>query len=919
MKKYLLLTITINILIIHTTNAQVVINEFSAANYSDVTDNHSEYEDWIELYNAGASAVDLTGYYLSDRADDPTKWQIPSGITIDAGGFKRFWCSGRNAIEGSHYHTNFKVTQTRDAEAVVLSDASGTIIDLNEIDIPNQMNHSWGRSPNGADDWRIFTDPTPNASNTTATKVNYAAKPDMEPNAGNYPGSVTVTITSIDPDVTIRYTTDGSVPTATSTIYSGPISITSTKVVRTAAFSSDADILPSFNSSNTYFIDESVTLPVLSLAGEEVDNLLNGNGWLQPIGSFELFSADFELIDEAIGEYNEHGNDSWAYDQRGFDYIVRDQFGYDDDIDHEFFSDVTDRTDYQRLIAKAAANDNYPDSYGGAHIRDSYVHHLAQLDYLELDERSTFFALVFVNGSYWGVYDIREKVDDSDFTDYYYNQNEFEIDFIKCWGWTWAEFGTMDDWAPFVDFVTSNDMTDPTNYAYVEDNLNTLSLVDYFILNTQTVCKDWLNWNTGWWRGYDPEGSALTWRYILWDEDATFGHYVNYTGIPDDSPTADPCDVLGIYVDGNGHVDILNALLENETFFSLYVNRFADLNATTFSCVNMLGVLDSMKNIIEPEMDRHIDKWGGSYSGWSSNYDELYEFIEDRCTYMVEGIEDCFDTPAYPISIVVEPAGSENLVKVNTIIPSAYPFNATYYGGVTFSLTALPATGYLFDHWEFLHHTPTPSTTDPAVTLGLTSSDTIIAYFTTAEIPSYNFTLEIEPADAGNVSVNTFTPTTYPYAATYLSGTIMDLVASPNVGYVFEYWELDNHIANPDPFATDVFFAMTTFDNVIAHFSTGNAVLENEDGLNAFSVTPNITNGEIQVSYSLDLQTELQIELYGITGNRVAELIPSANNAPGNYQSTFHLSDYGIASGVYFVQFIANGKIFTEKIMYNAQ
>ncbi|MFN3940443.1 MAG: chitobiase/beta-hexosaminidase C-terminal domain-containing protein, partial [Chitinophagales bacterium] len=423
MKKNLLLTTSIILFVLNTPNAQIVLNEFSAANYSDVADNHGEYEDWIELYNAGGSAVDLSGYYLSDRADSPTKWQIPSGITIDAGGFKRFWCSGRDAIEGTHYHTNFKITQTRDAEAVVLSDATGTIIDINEIDIPNQSNHSWGRYPNGAGEWRIFTDPTPNASNTTTPKVNYATKPDMEPNAGNYSGSVTVTITSPDPDVTIRYTTDGSLPTASSTIYSGPINITSTKVLRTTAYSSDGDILPSFNSTNTYFIDESVTLPILSLAGEEVDNLLNGNGWLKPIGSFELFSSDFELIDEAIGEYNEHGNDSWAYDQRGFDYIVRDQFGYDDDIDHAFFSDVTDRTGYQRLIVKAAANDNYPDSYGGAHMRDSYVHHLAQLDNLELDERSTSFVLVFVNGNYWGVYDMREKVDDSDFTDYYYDQD----------------------------------------------------------------------------------------------------------------------------------------------------------------------------------------------------------------------------------------------------------------------------------------------------------------------------------------------------------------------------------------------------------------------------------------------------------------------------------------------------------------
>ena len=61
-------------------------------------------------------------------------------------------------------------------------------------------------------------------------------------------------------------------------------------------------------------------------------------------------------------------------------------------------------------------------------------------------------------------------MDDNDYTDYYYKQDEYEMDFIKCWGGTWAEFGTMADWDPFVNFVTTNDMTDPANYAYVTDN-----------------------------------------------------------------------------------------------------------------------------------------------------------------------------------------------------------------------------------------------------------------------------------------------------------------------------------------------------------------------------------------------------------------------------------------------------------------
>ncbi len=922
MKKKLLLLTTAAFFTLFTSRAQVVINEYSAANFSDIADNYGQFEDWIELYNAGAAAVDLSGYYLSDRESDPMKYVIPAGVSIPAGGYLRFWCSNRNTFVGTNYHTNFKLTQTTGAEDVVFADAAGTIIDVQHLDNPNQTNHSWGRYPNGAADWRIFTDPTPNASNSTTPKLAYATKPNMTPNSGNYAGSVTVTITVTEPDMTIRYSLDGSFPTAAATIYSGPITITSTTVLRTVAYCSSVDTLPSLCSTNTYFIDETTTVPVISIAGEQVDDLLLATGWgLVPVGSFELFDKDFNLIDEAVGTFNEHGNDSWAYNQRGYDYIVRDQFGYDNDIDHSFFSDVTDRTGYQRLISKAAANDNYPSSSGGAHVRDAYVHHLTELDTLVLDERSTFFNIEFLNGAYWGVYDTREKVDDADYTDYYYGQGEYEMDFIKCWGGTWAEYGTMAPWNPFVTFVTTNDMTIPANYTYVQDNLNTMSLIDYVQVNTLAVTSDWLNWNTGWWRGYDVTGGALTWRYILWDEDATFGHYINYTGIPDVSPTASPCDPLTLGgVDPNGHIDILNALMVNADFHSDYINRFADMINTTFSCDNLLGVLDSMRAVLDPEMTRHANKWGGSYSGWNANYDALRTFIETRCAYMPAGIEDCFDVTAYPLVIKVEPAGSPNDVKVNTLIPDFYPYPATYFSGTTLGFKAIADPAYTFDHWEFLHHTPAPTVTDDTVTVSLTNSDTITAWFVTTTLPLYNFTLDITPAGSGNASVEGVTPGTYPYATSFTSGTMVNLSAIPNPGYTLDYWELDNHTANPDPFTPDIYFALADFENATAHFRSANAIDENENGAIGLNVVPSVTGGPITVNYQLsDPQTDIVLSIFSVTGQLIASVsnAQSLSGTQGDHSVQLNLSDYNLSDGMYFIKLTAGSQTMNERVVYH--
>ncbi len=921
MKKNLLLGVSAFVFSIFTTSAQVVINEYSAANYSDIADNYGEYEDWIELYNAGVSSVDLSGYHLSDRESSPTKYAIPAGVSIPAGGFLRFWCSNRNTFAGTNYHTNFKLTQTTGAEDVVFADAAGTILDIQPLNNPNQTNHSWGRSPNGAATWKIFTDPTPNASNTTPTKFAYAHKPNMDPNSGNYAGSVLITITVEEPNMTIRYTTDGSFPTAAAAIYTAPINVTSTKVLRTVAYPISTDTLASFCSTNTYFIDETSEMPVISLAGEEIDDLLNATGWgIVPVGSFELFDKDFNLIDEAIGTFNKHGNDSWAYDQRGYDFIIRDQFGYDNDIDQDFFSDVTDRTGYQRLISKAGANDNYPSSDGGAHVRDAFVHHISQLDNLELDERSTFFNIMFLNGAYWGVYDTREKVDDADYTDYYYGQGEYDMDFIKCWGGTWAEYGTLAPWNPFVTYVTTNDMTIPANYAYVKDNLNTLSLIDYILINTFAVTSDWLNWNTAWWRGYNPAGDAKTWRYILWDEDATFGHYINYTGIPDDSPTADPCDPLGLGgVDPNGHIDIANALLNNADFHSDYINRFADLINTTFDCEIILGRLDSMRAVMDPEMTRHVGRWGGTYTGWNNNYDELRDFIAERCAFMPSGIEDCFDVVAQPLVVQIEPVGSPNNVQVNLIIPASYPYPATYFSGTNLGFKALPDAGWTFDHWEFLNHTPAPGITDDSVTVSLTTSDTVTAWFIGTELPLYNFTLNVVPALAGTAIVEGFSPGSFPYSTTFISGTTVDMSATPNAGYAFDYWSLENHTANPDPFSTDIYFSLADFENATAHFRIANSI-EDQNVNMALQVAPSITNGTISINYQLDVpQDGLTLTLYSVTGQLIADINNQQNisGSQGNHSVTINLNDYQIANGMYFIKLTSGSNSMNERVIYN--
>ena len=707
--------------------AQVIINEISAANMTGLMDGDGDREDWVELYNSGPATVNLGGWFLSDNPGNPQKWVIPAGQTIAPGAYRIIFCSGKDKVAGIYLHTNFKITQTKN-ESFVLTRPNGTTADVYNFVVPNQGNHSYGRAPNAGPSWKIYTVPTPNAPNDTTSYQAYTPNVLADKAAGFYADSILVSLSG-NPGYEIRYTTNGHEPDTGSTLYQGPINITATAVLKARAFSSNPQILPGFVLANTYFINVNHTVPVISISGDNVETLMNGTQ-IHPVGAFEYFENN-ELETEAYGEFNEHGNDSWAYPQRGIDWITRDQLGYQDELKHQFFPERS-RKKFQRLILKAAANDNYPSSNGGAHIRDSYVHTLALKGGLNVDVRTSLSCVLYVNGQYWGVYDTREKVDDADFTSYYYDQDEQDIDYIKTWGNTWSEYGSSTDWYSLKSFILNNNMAVPANYDYVQQRFDLLSLVDYIIINQHAVCRDWLNWNTSWWRGRNPSGGAQRWRYTLWDMDATFGHYVNYTFIPNTGPTADPCDVEAIPSNGDpqNHIDIFMALYANPQFKTMYINRYADLLNTVLSCDYMNALLDSMTNVIAPEMTRHCTRWGGTVSQWNQNVAAMHAFINTRCQLIDQGIVDCYDvTGPFGLTVAVSPAGSPNQVQINTITPAAYPFVGEYFGGINVSLVAQPAPGWLFDHWEVNGNTFGPNQTAEAIVLAFQTTGTVTAFF----------------------------------------------------------------------------------------------------------------------------------------------------------------------------------------------
>ncbi|MCU0347223.1 MAG: CotH kinase family protein [Saprospiraceae bacterium] len=781
--------------------AQVVLNEYSAANLTTTTDNYGKHEDWLELHNTGTTAVNISGWHLTDNPDNPDKWTFPQGVSLSPGGFLLVWLSGRDEVANGHVHTNFKITQTKGTpEELVLSNASNLIVDSRKVR-KSQHGQAVGRKQDGGGD------SSPGYSNNlTVFYEDFVSEPDFSKAAGFYLDAVEVEITCEDSTATIRYTTNGDLPTASSPIYTGPISITETTVLKAIAFpdANAVDMFPSFLEFGTYFINVDHTLPVVSAHGTQLLDLANGEQSLRPKGAFELFNTEKVRVSKVTGELNSHGQDSWVNDQRSIDWVSRDEMGEDNAIEEVLFPGLTDRDEFQRIILRAAGDDNYPGGSNytengqvvSAHVRDAYIHNLAVIGGMHLDVRYSSKIIVYLNGEYWGVYDFRSKTDDHDHTADEYGQDKYDLEFLMTWGNTWVEYDAngeaLQNWQNLYDFVESNDMADPANYAYVESQLDVVSLCDYFIANSITVASDWLNWNTSWWRGLHPEGTHQKWGYTLWDLDATFAYYINYTGIADTSATALPCnpEIIDLNDWWGGpypqqHINLINKLQESPKFRQFYVTRQADMMKSAFSCETMLGYLDEIVATIAPEMPAHIARWGGTEQQWKDNVERLRYFIERRCAHLAggEGMNDCYQTSG-PFNVVLqtEPANA-GTIHANSLTYSQLPAETPFFGNIETLLNVEPAgPGFNFSFWKTNNHTFADSSLAlNAVTL--TQGDTITAVF--------NFTPSAaDEVEAGQISASVlpsvftqqFTVSYHLDEASEVSMRLLDVAGRPVAG-----------------------------------------------------------------------------------------------------------------------------------------
>ena len=234
----------------------LVLNEFMAKNQTTITNKEGAYSDWVEIYNGNASSADLNGWHLTDDASKPTKWTFPS-TNLPAGGFLLVWCDGSNtAVTNGELHASFKLSSSANSYLALTTRVAGNATEY--ANYPQQyadMSYGLGAS----NEFRYFSDPTPGASNDVGSSSNTVEDTKFSVDRGFYTNGFLLTMTTATTNAQIWYTRNGSAPStnsAGSTLYTNAISISSTAVIRAAAFLDG--FVPSSPDTQTYIFPNDV-------------------------------------------------------------------------------------------------------------------------------------------------------------------------------------------------------------------------------------------------------------------------------------------------------------------------------------------------------------------------------------------------------------------------------------------------------------------------------------------------------------------------------------------------------------------------------------------------------------------------------------------------------------------------------------
>jgi hypothetical protein len=706
------LTIIISLLLgWQTCRAQLVINEFMQSNIDCIMDDLNDFPDsWVELYNAGNSPLQLVNYKLGTKEDGSDAWQL-GNVKIGAKEYVLVYCDK----VGKDMHTNFRLESGKGCE-IYLFEGSTIIDKVKDLKKQPAPNIAYGRKTDGANEWGYQLTPSPKAANKgeICDRDHILGEPIFSEQGKVFKGTksfkLALSLPEGSPEGTeIRYTTNGTEPTATSAKYTSEILINKSTAVRAKLFC--AGWLSPVSTVQSYiFHHRNLSIPIISIVtnkkyldDSKIGIFANNNthdksqqkDWRRPI-NFELFDTEGEPAQlNQLCETRVTGAYSREASRKSMGIYCHKRFGKKN-MEYEFFPDqCPGLTNYKSIVLRNAGNDRE-----GIYMRDA-VAQRAMAENADIDWQAWRPSVVYINGEYWGMLNIRERANENNIITHYDGLED--IDLIEN---EELKEGTIDNFNAFKKFYEEKGHT-LAEYAEWMDWEEYLRIT---IMNMYFNNLDYPGNNNVLWR---PRAEGGKWRWIAKDLDYTMGLYggdagtsggydhriIDHWNNPDNSNIHQNA-TFSITWDATR---MFRRQMEDPDFKREFIDRFCVYMGDFLNSARIREIWDPMYELMRPEWKKHQET---IYNPWWPNIDDetgkIRTWLLKRTDEMYKQLGNTFSVGS-PIkfTITTDPSSEDEAdVTVNGVALTRNTFDGKFFANRTLILEATAPEGKVVSGWK---------------------------------------------------------------------------------------------------------------------------------------------------------------------------------------------------------------------------
>lgn len=669
--------------------------EHEATMYQNLPPQRFDISNVIDLLNQGENILSIQAHNMSPSSSDFT---LTPYLTA------RYTAKTYDGVEPPKHlwfddytmHTNFEIS-TGD-ESLFLYDADGILQD--SIDVLSMItDKSIGMSE--IDGSIVYFDkPTPGRENEldeyrgiTLGEVEFS-------HDGGLFFESSVALSGAQDGEEIRYTLDATVPTLQSPLYETDIDINENTVIRARIFKEG--FIPSRTVSRTYITGANHELPIVSLVTDPINffgfqsgiyahgpNYEDSNphfganfwqDWETEV-NFSFYEPEGFLGIEIDAGAKVFGGWSRAFEHRSLSIFARGRYGFKK-IKYPLFPRLNYEK-FQAIVLRNSGND-----WMRGMMRDITLTSL--MDGSGLETQSYRSSAVYINGEYWGMYHMREKINEH-FLASKHNVKVKNVDILE--GKDTTVHGNRDEYDALVEFIADNDLSIQDNFDYVDQQIDIDNFIQYQVAQIYFDNEDWPGNNIKYWKSPQTK-----WRWILFDTDFGFGS----NNASRDTLSIALSDSHSSWANPPWSTLFLRQLIENDGFRYRFINQFADDFNTRFAPDDVLHHIEDIALTIESELPNQMFRWQDFLfiDNWRGEVDFIKEFGRTRTDYLISYIQDYFGLSGMSTLNIINKEESQGQVYLNSLAIADDTWQGRYFNGVPVILRAVAAEGFVFSHWS---------------------------------------------------------------------------------------------------------------------------------------------------------------------------------------------------------------------------